>query len=252
MATTRITPSTPRIADTASTSANAPERSASEGGSARSASAGVSAAGASKRPTDATVDPDRSTAPALPAERISARDRLLAAADELFYEEGILTVGIDRVIERAGVAKASLYNTFGSKDELIRAYLDGRYARRRERLTEGLARYDTPRERLLGVFDVIGELFAEPGYKGCAFINASAEARPDSSIKTVTDEYRAWVHDLFVGLAREAGIANPESLARRLVLLYDGAGVSARMDGNRDAAVEARAVAAALLDAATS
>ena len=61
------------------------------------------------------------------AERPSARERLLAAADELFYEEGVHTVGIDRVIERAGVAKASLYNTFGSKDELVRAYLTSRH-----------------------------------------------------------------------------------------------------------------------------
>ena len=69
------------------------------------------------------------------SDRLSARERLLAAADELFYEEGVHTVGIDRIIERAGVAKASLYNTFGSKDELIRAYLEGRYVARQERIT---------------------------------------------------------------------------------------------------------------------
>src|ERR1700692_1594428 len=97
------------------------------------------------------------------ADRPSARERLLAAADELFYEEGVHTVGIDRIIERAGVAKASLYNTFASKDELIRAYLEGRYVARQERLTRFIARYDTPRERLLGVFDALGSFAAEPG-----------------------------------------------------------------------------------------
>ena len=66
--------------------------------------------------------------------RPSARDRLLAAADELFYEHGVHTVGIDTIIERAAVAKASLYSTFGSKDELVRAYLEGRHRSRRERL----------------------------------------------------------------------------------------------------------------------
>src|SRR5580700_2241346 len=97
-----------------------------------------------------------------PSEKRSARERLLSAADELFYEEGVHTVGIDRVIERAGVAKASLYSTFGSKDELVRAYLEGRQARRQERITEALAtRYDTPQERILGVFDVLGEVVAE-------------------------------------------------------------------------------------------
>ena len=115
--------------------------------------------------------------PTTTTERRSARDRLLAAANELFYEEGVHTVGIDRVIERAGVAKASLYSAFGSKDELIRAYLIARHTARQERMTRMLARYDSPRERLLGVFDVLGESFAEPGYRGCAFINASAESR---------------------------------------------------------------------------
>ena len=79
----------------------------------------------------------------------SARERLLEAANELFYDEGVHTVGIDRVIERAGVAKASLYNTFGSKDELVRAYLEGRHARTSARITRYLERYSDPRDRLL-------------------------------------------------------------------------------------------------------
>src|ERR1051326_1091110 len=104
----------------------------------------------------------------------SARERLLAAANELFYAEGVHTVGIDRVIERAGVAKASLYNTFGSKDELIRAYLTARLAARKERVRRGLAVHDTARERILGIFDTLGEIFADPSYRGCAFQNAAA------------------------------------------------------------------------------
>src|SRR5713101_9253741 len=92
----------------------------------------------------------------------SARERLLAAADELFYEEGVHTVGIDRVIEHAGVAKATLYSAFGSKDELIRAYLTRRHQVWQERIAEKLASYDTPRDRLLGVFDWLGESFARP------------------------------------------------------------------------------------------
>src|SRR6266478_5661766 len=96
------------------------------------------------------------------AARPSARERLLAAANELFYDEGVHTVGVDRVIERAGVAKASLYNTFGSKDELVRAYLEGRHARTSARITRYLERYSDPRDRLLGVFEAQGELFTEP------------------------------------------------------------------------------------------
>src|SRR5882724_10614918 len=86
-------------------------------------------------------------------DRRPARERLLTAAAELFYEEGVNTVGIDRVIERAGVAKASLYDCFGSKEELVRAYLAQRQEVRDARITEKLKKYGTPRERLLGVFD---------------------------------------------------------------------------------------------------
>jgi AcrR family transcriptional regulator len=184
-------------------------------------------------------------------QRPSARERLLAAANELFYEEGIHTVGIDRVIERAGVAKASLYSTFGSKDELIRAYLEGRHEARKDRITGALAtRYATPRERLLGVFDVLGDLAAEPGFRGCAFMNAGAESRPGSAVEEISDQTRAWVRSLFTELAAAAGAADPEGLASQLVLLYDGASIGARMDRNPTAAATARAVAAALLDAA--
>src|SRR3954470_15438092 len=100
--------------------------------------------------------------------RRSARERLLASANELFYDEGIQTVGIDRIVEHAGVAKASLYNTFGSKEALVRAYLERRDGNLRDRITRTLTRFRTPRERLLGVFDAQGELFTDPEYNGCA------------------------------------------------------------------------------------
>ena len=187
--------------------------------------------------------------------RRSARERLLTAADELFYAEGIHTVGIDRVIEHAGVAKASLYNTFGSKDALVRSYLTARKTARQERIRSKLTRYDTPRDRLLGVFDILGELFAEPNYRGCAFLRASSEQAQggvDNSVGEVCDNSRAWVRRLFVDLATDAGASNPAVLAGQLVLLYDGATVSAQMDHDKQAGAAARSVAALLLDAATA
>jgi AcrR family transcriptional regulator len=184
--------------------------------------------------------------------RTPARDRLLAAADELFYEEGVHTVGIDRVIEKAGVAKATLYSAFGSKDELVRAYLNARAEGRRERVTERIARYDDPRDRLLAVFDLLGESFTVPGFHGCAFINASAESGPGSAAEEATNDYRAWLRNLFTDLAREAGAPDPGELARQFHLLYDGANISARMDHNLSAAAAARAAAVTLLDAATA
>jgi AcrR family transcriptional regulator len=180
----------------------------------------------------------------------SARERLLEAANELFYDEGVHTVGIDRVIERAGVAKASLYNTFGSKDELVRAYLEGRHARVAARVTRYLERYSDPRDRLLGVFEAQGELFAEQGFRGCAFVSASAES-PGEAVSRAADDYRGWVRGLLTGLAREAGAAEPEKLGRQLHMIYDGASLSARMDRDPSSAVTARAAAETLLDAAS-
>ena len=182
--------------------------------------------------------------------RASARERLLAAANELFYNEGVHTVGIDRLIEQAGVAKASLYNTFGSKDELVRAYLETRHASVTQRIMQAVERYDTPRERLLAVFEGQGELFAQPDYHGCAFARASAESRPGDAAEQATAAYRRWVLGLLTELAAQAGAREPGILARQLHLLYDGSGQAARMDHDPTAAAAARVAAAALLDEA--
>jgi AcrR family transcriptional regulator len=183
--------------------------------------------------------------------RPTAKQRLLSAADELFYAEGVHTVGIDRIIERAGVAKASLYSAFGSKDELVRAYLEGRQETRRTRILGALERFETPRERLLGIFDVLAEIAASPEFRGCAFYNASAESTPGSTVEQVCDSSRAWTRALLVDLARDAGAKDPETLAAQLIILYDGSNVGARMDRNPATATVARTVAIALLDAAT-
>jgi AcrR family transcriptional regulator len=184
------------------------------------------------------------------ATRRSARDRLLDAANELFYDEGIQTVGIDRIIEHAGVAKASLYNTFGSKEELVRAYLKSRHARTTARLMDAVEKRTTPADRLLAIFDAQAEMFAQPGFRGCAFVSASAEAPPGGLVQQAADEYRDDIRSLFVRLADEAGAADPTALGHQLHLIYDGAGISARMDRDPSAALLARSAAAALLDTA--
>ncbi|MFE2070897.1 TetR/AcrR family transcriptional regulator [Streptomyces sp. NPDC059467] len=186
----------------------------------------------------------------LSAKAPTARERLLSAANELFYAEGVQSVGIDRIIEHAGVAKASLYNTFGGKEQLIRAYLDSRHAKLTERLLRGVNGADTPRERLLAVFDAQAALFVEDDYHGCAFVAASAEAKHGSAIEEASDTYRAWVRALLTDLARDAGAPDPEALGRQLHLLYDGGGVSARMDRDPSAGAVARQAAAILIDAA--
>ena len=189
--------------------------------------------------TAATVEPRR-----------SARERLLDAASELFYSEGVQSVGIDRIIEHAGVAKASLYNTFGSKEELVRAYLTARHAGTLQRLTAAIEKHTDPRGRLLAVFDAQAELAAQPNFRGCAFISASAEAPAGGLIERVADGYRAEIRALFTRLAEQAGAPVPGMLAHQLQLIYDGAGISVRMDRDPTAPVGARAAAASLLGSA--
>ncbi|MDT5031254.1 MAG: hypothetical protein QOC94_1425 [Actinoplanes sp.] len=203
---------------------------------------------ASRRPPTPALRAD-ATGPRRP----TARERLLTAADELFYAEGVHTVGIDRIIERAGVAKASLYSTFGSKDELVRAYLEGRHEARRARLLTALDSHDDPRDRLLGVFDSLGEQAKAANFRGCAFYNASAESPTGTGpVAEVCDTNRAWTRELFTTLAEQAGAHDPAALAAQLVLLYDGTSVGARMDRTPGSAATARTIAAALLDAATT
>src|SRR5438876_10579116 len=107
--------------------------------------------------------------------RKSARERLLAAADQLFYAEGVHVVGVDRIAERAGVTKATLYNTFGSKEDLVRAYLEQHMRRRQERLARILAANDSPRKGILGIFAEVVELLEGSAFSGCRFVMATAE-----------------------------------------------------------------------------
>jgi AcrR family transcriptional regulator len=183
-------------------------------------------------------------------QRISARERLLQAADELFYAEGIHRVGIDRVIERAGVAKASLYSTFGSKDELVRAYLMRRHERRIVRMTARLAEHPDPRGKLLAIFDYLGDLYRDPNFRGCVFLNANAESTPGSPEEEVADLQRAWVRSVVHDLLTQAGARDVDRLSRQFLQLYDGATISARLDHDPDAATTARATAEILLAAA--
>jgi AcrR family transcriptional regulator len=179
----------------------------------------------------------------------SARERLLASANELFYAEGVHTVGIDRVIEHAGVAKASLYKLFGSKEGLVRAYLESRHDGTTEQIMAAVERHRSPRKRLLAVFEAQGRLFAQRGFRGCAFIAATAEAPRGGLIEQAADDYRSWMRALFTDLAEQAGAADPRKLARQLQIIYDGAGLAAGMDRDPSIATTARAAAEALLDA---
>ncbi len=192
-----------------------------------------------------------STAAAPTEHRSSARERLLGAANELFYAEGVQTVGIDRVIERAGVAKASLYNLFGSKEGLVAAYLASRHDLTTSRLTEAIMHFDEPRQKILAVFDAQAHQYEQPDFNGCAFMAASTEAPQGGLVEHAADQFRAWIRAMFTDLADQAGARDPVILGRQLHLVYDGAGMAGRMDHHDPAiAPSARDAVRALLDAA--
>ena len=184
------------------------------------------------------------------AAKRSPRERLLEAASELFYAEGVQSVGINRVIERAGVAKDSLYSTFGSKEELVCAYLTARHEETLARLRSAVAATEDPIERVLAVFDAQARLFHAPDFHGCAFAAAAAEARRGGRIDATAESYRHDIHTLFAELAAAAGAPDPALLASQLQLIYDGGGLAANLDRNPDIATPARAAASALIAAA--
>ena len=183
--------------------------------------------------------------------RRSPRERLLEAAGELFYAEGVKSVGIDRVIERAGVAKASLYSTFGSKEELVTAYLGERHARILGRLRAAVEAADpeNPVDQILAVFDAQAKLFGAPDYHGCAFTAAAAEAPRDGRIDEAVHAYRRELRALFTELATAAGARDPSLLAAQLQLVYDGGSTAANHDRNPAIAAPERAAAASLIAA---
>lgn len=182
-----------------------------------------------------------------------ARDRLLRAADQLFYAEGINAVGVERILTTADVAKATLYANFGGKSELVRAYLEGRATNWRAHVeTEFKKRGTDPVGRLLTVFDLLGEWFETPDYRGCPFINAAAECGSDSVVEEVSACQRSWVHGLFRALLSEAGARDIDATAEQLRLLYDGSMVAAQLDHTAEPAKRARDVARLLVDSVTS
>ena len=183
-----------------------------------------------------------------PKRRRPAYERAVATADRLFYEQGIHAVGVDQVAAEASISKASLYTHFRTKDDLVLRYLRDRSTAWQDHVAQGLpSRGQDPRERIAAVFDMLGEWFDEPGYRGCPFINVEAEYGADHPSHAVTLEHRGWVRSLFSGLLTEAHAPDPDATALQLCLLYDGAMASAQADPSRPWAAAARAAAQSIV-----
>ena len=180
----------------------------------------------------------------------SKREELIETALELFCREGFHATGIDRIIAEAGIAKMTLYHHFRSKDELILAALRLRDERFRNDFMRRVERLSVdPRERLLGIFDVLAELFEGSSFRGCTFINACAEYGDlDSPVHGIAAEHKRLVLGYVRDLATAAGVRDPEVLARQLCLLMDGVIVTAQVSGKAGSAQDGRALAELAVD----
>ncbi len=177
------------------------------------------------------------------------RERLVTAAYELFAHNGVQAVGVDAIIERSGVARQTLYRHFGSKQELVLAFLE----RREEVWTYGwLAaevnrRSRDPRSRLLAIFDVFDEWFRTPDFEGCSFINIMLEhPGADHPLHQAAAGYLARIRSFLEDLATDAGVADPASFAREWHILMKGSIVAAG-EGDVDAARRAKRIGRVLL-----
>jgi AcrR family transcriptional regulator len=182
-----------------------------------------------------------------------ARERLVAAAYDLFAPHGVQAVSVDAIIERSGVARQTLYRHFDSKQDLVLAFLE----RREAVWTEGwLAaevrrRSRDPRRRLLTIFDVFDGWFRSPEFEGCSFINVMLEyPDPDHVLHRAAAAHLERIRGFLRELATEAGIADPNGFARQWHILMKGAIIAAG-EGDRDAARRAQHIGRVLLAAAT-
>jgi len=173
--------------------------------------------------------------PADPAEQKTPRQRILETAIRLFYEQGSRAVGIDEVIAQSGVAKMSLYRNFRSKDELIGACLDARDQTYWYWWDKIVGQYpDDPRRQLREILRAIAERTCEPEYHGCFFLNTALDyAQADHPGRLAAIRHKKTLAARLLKLCTQLGAPDPETLTRRLVLLINGAQVTAGMLGKK-------------------
>jgi len=183
--------------------------------------------------------------------RPTKRDELVQKALQAFYQNGFHATGMDMLVAETGISKTSMYKHFRTKEELILAVLrlrDERFRNWLYRRMEELA--DTPRDQLIAMFDALDEWFGEAGYKGCMFIKASSEYQDAAHpIHKQSADHKRMLETHMVALAEQAGLSNPGTLARQLLLLKEGAIVTAHLGHTDTPAMDAKAAAMLLVDA---
>ncbi len=181
-----------------------------------------------------------------------ARERILSAADELYYRKGYAAVGMDELRSAAGVSLRRLYALFPSKTDIVEAVLVRKHAEWESGLTGAVADAgDDPRDRLLAVYGYLEDWFCTDSFRGCAFINAFGELGGTSpEIADIVRDHKASFQQYMAGLVTDAGA--PASLAAQLSILAEGAQSTAAISADPKVAVQARGAAEILIAAAVA
>jgi AcrR family transcriptional regulator len=183
--------------------------------------------------------------------RPSKRDELVRKALDVFYQDGFHATGMDRLSAETGISKTTMFKHFHTKEELILAVLRLRDENFRNWLQRRMEDAPTPKDRLLAMFDALAEWFATPGFRSCMFIKAASEyPDPAHPIHAQAAQHKRLLFLQIEKLARAAGAEDPAALARTLLMLKEGAIVTAHLGHEANPAGTARAAAQTLLSAA--
>ena len=177
------------------------------------------------------------------------RERVLNAADRLYYGRGIQSVGMDELRRASGVSLKGLYGVFPSKAAIVLEVLDRRHAMWNTGVTDRVARAETPRAKLLAIYDYLADWFSDDTFRGCGFINAFAELGSISpEVAARARDHKSGFQSYVARLVADAGAH--QDLAPQLSILAEGAQTTAAIAGTPEAAVHARRAAEILIDAA--
>jgi AcrR family transcriptional regulator len=182
----------------------------------------------------------------------SKKEELIDKALEVFYREGFHATGMDRLVAVTGISKTSMYKHFKTKEDLILATLERRHKYLMTLIIDRTdERADTPAARLIASFDSLKDWIAGGRFQSCMFIKASSEFQdPSHPIHKISADHKRTLQDYFVAQAKAANARNPEQLGHQLMLLQEGAIVTAHMQGGSEAADDAKAAAEVLVAAA--
>ena len=174
-----------------------------------------------------------------------AADRILTVVGDLFYREGARAIGVDEIVERANTTKPSLYRAFGSKDQLIAAYLEGQVEHMWSFFDAAVAAHpDDAKAQVLAYFDGLGDRALQKGYRGCGLSNAAVEyPDPKHPGRKVAVRGKEALRERLRDKARAMGARKPKKLGDALLLLIEGVFITSQLFGPEGPASAAKGAA---------